>query len=293
MTRVLVTGGMGMLGHMLVERLHPHYMLGTTLREPRRRQPYPYSPVYLHDGVDLTRDRDLKDILDEGNYDVVINAAGMIKQRRESADPVCSISANALLPHRLAQACREREIRLIHVSTDCVFSGANESRRGPRGYRESDPADAQDLYGRSKLLGEPRDPGCLSLRLSLIGPELRGHFGLMAWFLLQQGEQVPGFSNALFSGITTPVAAELFRQLIDSEEELYGLYHVAAEPISKYRLLRLLQARFQKNVRIEEDASLLCDRRLDGSLFRAATGWSAPTWETMIDELIAPADNRL
>lgn len=285
MTRVLVTGGMGMLGHVLVDTLRRRYTVGTTVRDAAPTAPYPLDGVTVLTAVDLTREDSLHRVLDVQPWDVLVNAVGMIKQRDEATDPVRTIAANALLPHRLAAACRERGIRLIHFSTDCVFSGSPASVRGPLGYRESDPTDAQDLYGLSKRLGEPVGPGCLSLRTSIIGPELRGRHGLLAWFLGQDQPTVRGFTQALFTGITTTVAAELVARLIDEHAALSGLYHVAAEPISKHELLRMFGARWRPQVQIEPDDSVVCDRRLDGRRFQAQTGWSAPAWPAMIDTL--------
>lgn len=282
MKRVLVTGGMGMLGHALVHGLRRHTHLSTTVRDPRLPSPYPLDGVRVLTGIDLREEAALIQALDAEPWDVVVNATGVIKQRQESADPVGTIAVNSLLPHRLAQACRARGIRLIHFSTDCVFSGRADSVRGPQGYRETDLPDSTDLYGASKRLGEPTDTGCLTLRTSIVGPELRNFGSLAEWFLRQPAAQVRGFTQAWFSGIATPVAAALVVKLIDDHPDLSGLYHVAAEPLSKYDFLCLMAARYRPMVSVLPDSELYCDRRLDGNAFTARTGWRAPDWTTMV-----------
>jgi dTDP-4-dehydrorhamnose reductase len=285
MKRVLVTAGMGMLGHALVRGLRGRTRLGTTVREGLAPSPYPMDMVRVFTGVDLLDDAALANVLDAAPWDVLVNAAGMVKQRKEASDPAATIAANALLPHRLAKACRLRGIRLIHFSTDCVFSGLAASNRGAHGYRETDLPDAMDLYGSSKRLGEVTDAACLTLRTSIVGPELRNFSGLASWFLHQTDASVPGFTRAWFSGIATPVAADLVAALIDEHPDLSGLYHVAAEPISKYDLLQLMAARHRPDTTVLPDAALYCDRRLDGRRFADETGWRAPDWPSMVEML--------
>ncbi|HVR50725.1 MAG TPA: SDR family oxidoreductase, partial [Pseudorhodoferax sp.] len=236
----------------------------------------------LFAGIDLREDAALAHVLDAEPWEVVVNAAGVIKQRKDAADPVTTIAVNSLLPHRLAEACARRGMRLIHFSTDCVFSGRADSARGPQGYREADLPDSTDLYGASKRLGEPTEAGCLTLRTSIVGTELRTFASLTDWFLRQPAAEVRGFTQAWFSGIATPVAAALVATLIDEHPQLSGLYHVAAEPISKYALLRLMAARHRPDVAVRPDDALYCDRRLDGGAFAAQTGWRAPDWPAMV-----------
>jgi dTDP-4-dehydrorhamnose reductase len=181
------------------------------------------------------------------------------------------IAVNALFPNRLADLCSARAIRLVHYSTDCVYSGTADSSRGDQGYRETDPADARDLYGLGKLLGEPEGGAHLTLRTSMTGRELRGHVGLVEWFLSQTGT-VRGFEAALFSGLTTLELARLTLALVKDHPALSGLWHVAGHPISKHDLLVLVKRAYGVATAIVPDGSLDCDRRLDGSRFSQATG---------------------
>ena len=171
--------------------------------------------------------------------------------------------------------------RVIHLSTDCVFSG----RKGH--YSETDSPDGEDLYGRTKLLGEVAVEGCLTIRTSMIGRELAGQHGLLEWFLSNDGGHVRGFRRAVFSGFTTNVLSELICDVIAEHRSLSGMWHVAAEPINKFDLLHLIRDAYGLSVDIEPDDSMVCDRSLDGSRFRAATGFVAPSWDAMIGSMAA------
>lgn len=172
-------------------------------------------------------------------------------------------------------------VRLIHFSTDCVFSG----HRGP--YRESDAPDPKDLYGRSKLLGEVDRPGCLTIRTSIVGRELRRGTGLFDWFISQKGGQVHGYRHALYSGLTTGAMADVVQLVLESYRDLSGIWQVSGEAIDKFSLLELVNAVYQLGIRIEPDDTFQCDRRLDSSRFREMIGWAPPTWQSMIETMYA------
>lgn len=282
--RVLVLGGSGMLGHKLVEGLGPRF---ETWAAVRGDVPSPAAAPLLPAARTVTRVRaeepaTIARALDASGAEAVVNAIGIVKQADAARDPVPSIRVNALFPHELAAACAARGARLVHVSTDCVFSGA----RG--GYGEDDLPDATDLYGRSKLLGEVTgSAGALTIRTSIVGRELHGAQGLLEWFLSQRGGTVRGFSRAIFSGLTTAALTDLVGDLLADHAGLSGLYHVAAEPIDKLALLTLVRDRLAADVAIEPDDAFAIDRSLDAARFRAATGWTAPSWEEMVAALAA------
>jgi len=215
--------------------------------------------------------------LDEVGPDVVLNCVGVIKQLPTGEDPETCISINSLLPHVLARLCRERRVRLIHYSTDCVFWGTIG------GYNEDARPDAEDLYGWSKYLGEVTGEGCLSIRTSIIGRELSGVHGLIEWFLSNRGGTVTGFKKAIYSGFTTAGLADVTGRLIGEFPELSGMWHVAAEPVSKYDLLSYVNEQFGTGIVIEPDETFFCDRSLDGSRFTRATGIEPYSWREMID----------
>lgn len=287
--RVLILGGDGMLGHRLLRQLAPRHEVAVTLRRDLRD----YRAFALfHEGnafpnVMATDPTRLLEVLADFRPAAVVNCIGIVKQRESAKDAIASLEINALLPHRLAVMARAIGARLIHLSTDCVFSGSRGN------YREDDPADAQDLYGRSKLLGEVGEAPALTLRTSIIGPELSRKSGLLEWFLAQRGRRIEGYRRAIFSGFTTAELARVIENLLVSHAQASGLYHVSSAPISKYELLSRIGAALGLDVAIEPDDAFVCDRSLDSTRFRTAFGYRPPGWEAMIAELateVAPAN---
>jgi dTDP-4-dehydrorhamnose reductase len=286
--RILILGGDGMLGHQLLRHFSGRHDVRVTLR----LGPEVYEAHRLFElgtifyGIDAASTEALVPVIAEFSPEVVVNAVGIVKQRTEAKEVIPSIEINSLLPHRLALLCRTIGARLIHFSTDCVFSG----RRG--NYRETDQADAEDLYGRTKLLGEVSESHCLTLRTSMIGPELSRKTGLLEWFFSQRGKTVKGFTKAIFSGFPTSELAHLVELTLMKVPAIHGLYHVASEPISKYDLLSLVRDRFGLPITIERDTAFECDRSLDASRFHRDTGYKPPAWEAMIDNLASHMTER-
>jgi dTDP-4-dehydrorhamnose reductase len=267
-----------MLGHKLLQRLRTHFEVAGTIREPEpnaelRRV---LSNVKLYPEVAANNLASLGRAIDEWGAQVVLNCIGIVKQRPAAKDAIPSIAVNSLFPHQLAQLTTARGAKLIHFSTDCVFSGRHGN------YVEDDLPDPIDLYGRSKLLGELATRGTLTLRMSIIGRELRGHLGLIDWFLSQRGCPVKGYAGALYTGLTTIATADLIGQLIRAHPTLEGLWHVSGEPISKFDLLQMVNRVYGLGWEIARDEGFFCDRRLDSSRFRKHTGWHPPSWEEMI-----------
>ncbi len=285
--RILILGGDGMLGHQLLRRLRERHDARATLRLDVAA--YAAWPMFdartAFFGVDVRAEGPLAAVFAEFRPEAVVNAVGIVKQRDEAKEAIASIEVNALLPHRLALLCRNARARLIHMSTDCVFSG----ERG--GYTETDACDARDLYGLSKRLGEVTGPGCLTLRTSIIGPELSRKAGLLEWFLAQGG-QIQGYTGAIFSGFTTFEMARIIERLLASQPALDGLYHVAAAPISKYDLLLRIRDALGLKTRIDAYSDFRCDRSLNGSKFSRDSGYAAPGWTGMIAELASELKGR-
>ena len=230
-------------------------------------------------GVEAHNFASVAQALNSTQPNVVVNCIGIVKQDAAAKDPITSISINSLFPHQLAEKCRHLGARLIHLGTDCVFSGAKGN------YSEADYADPQDMYGRTKLLGEVGADDCLTIRTSMIGRELRGSHGLVEWFLAQQGKQIKGFTRAIFSGFTTNALARIIANLIERELDLSGVWHVSAEPISKFDLLTLIKQTYGLDIEIAADESFVCDRSLDSSRFADVTGFQRPAWPEMIAEM--------
>lgn len=224
--------------------------------------------------VDVSSEDSLTRLFAVARPNVVVNCVGLTKHLPAGNHPLTAILMNALLPHRLAELCGLTSARLIHVSTDCVFSGAAGN------YKETDPADATDIYGRSKLLGEVGGPGLVTLRTSTIGHELRTKYGLLEWFLSQP--RCKGFTGAVFSGLPSVVFAQIVRDFVIPDLRLTGLYHVAGAPIAKADLLGMIARAYRHDIEIVPDDSVAIDRSLDSALFRETTGYSAPAWPELI-----------
>jgi dTDP-4-dehydrorhamnose reductase len=282
--RILILGGHGMLGHRLWLNLRKEHETWVTVRQTS--SPFPERPEfpskYVRPDVDASNFDQVTRALASIQPDLVINCIGLIKQMGHLArDPIMAISLNALLPHRISLICRAAKIRMIHISTDCVFSG----KRGH--YVESDQSDAEDLYGRSKFLGEVAyPPHSITLRTSIIGRELKTRLGLIEWFLAHQdGETVKGYTRAIFSGFTTDELSRIIMDYVIPHPELTGLYHVSSEPIAKYDLLQLTKDAYGRNINILPDEQFTMDRSLDSTRFRQATGYQPPSWSEMIREM--------
>jgi dTDP-4-dehydrorhamnose reductase len=279
--RVLILGGDGMLGHQLFRHFKERHDVRVTLR--LGREAYEAHRFFEEGtafyGIDARQVDGLLQVIADFRPEAVVNAIGIVKQRSEAKEVIPSLEINSLLPHRLALVCRTVGARLVHVSTDCVFSG----RKG--NYCETDFSDADDLYGRTKFLGEVSESHCLTLRTSMIGPELSRKTGLLEWFLAQRGQAVKGFSKAIFSGLPTSELARVVERVLVDVPTVHGLYHVAAQPINKYDLLTLIRDRLHLPITIERDSIFERDRSLDASRFHRDTGYSPPTWEVMIDDM--------
>ncbi|MEZ3134902.1 dTDP-4-dehydrorhamnose reductase family protein [Stutzerimonas kunmingensis] len=280
--RVLVLGASGMLGNAVIDVFNQDssYEVWGTLRSASALRYFAEEQrARLLVGVDVLDQDALVRALDMVRPDVVINCVGLIKQLADAQDPLSTLPVNAMFPHRLARLCGLAGIRVIHVSTDCVFSGRAGS------YAETDPSDAEDLYGKSKFIGELHDlKHAITLRTSIIGHELNSNFALVDWFLSQTGE-VRGYAKAIFSGLPTVELATVIKDRVLTHADLYGLYHVAAEPISKLELLRLISSQYQKDIDIDPDDRLVIDRSLNCERFRQATGYVAPAWPELVEKM--------
>lgn len=276
--KILIFGASGMLGSTLSRFLDESASceVFATVRSSDAKKFFTESFAdRLIAGVDVTNNDSLLSVVASVKPDVVINCIGLIKQIIDEADPLSTMQINAMLPHRLALMCQLAGARLIHVSTDCVFSGKKGN------YSELDSSDATDLYGKSKFIGEVAGKNVITLRTSIIGHELTSRRALVDWFLSQQG-QVKGYTRAIFSGVPTVEFARIVRDFVLPRSELSGLYHVAAAPIAKYDLLHQIASAYGKDIAIEPDDAVDIDRSLNATLFHEATGYVAPPWQELI-----------
>jgi len=279
--KILILGGSGMLGHRLWLNLSKFHETWVTVKNDYTELPdIPEFPRhYIRPMVDALNFDQIIRALASIQPDLVINCIGLIKQIGHLArDPLFSLSLNSMLPHRISLICRTAKIRMIHISTDCVFSGNKGN------YTEEDQSDAEDLYGRTKFLGEVSYPHCITMRTSIIGREIRSHLGLIEWFLAQTGI-VKGYKHAIFTGFTTDEIAHIILNQVIPNPSLGGLYHVSSNPISKHNLLAIAKDSFKKDIEILPDEEVKCDRSLISTRFREATGYAPPSWQEMLDEM--------
>ncbi|MEZ5124799.1 MAG: SDR family oxidoreductase [Thermoleophilia bacterium] len=281
-SRVLVLGASGMLGHEAVRVLAPDFEVWGACRDPQALPALGIPTARLLGGLDASDARTVTQLLERVRPDLVINAVGIVKQLADAKAAIPSIQVNSLWPHLVAEACERVDARLVHVSTDCVFSGARGN------YREDDLPDATDLYGRSKLLGEVVDrANAVTLRTSIIGWQFGDPTGLVGWFAAHRSESLRGYTHAVFSGLTTRALTEVIRDVVVPDEELRGLWHVSAAPIDKFSLLTQLAATLGWPIDLTPVAEPVIDRSLDSTRFRERTGWAPPSWETMLTQLAA------
>ena len=282
--KIVVLGGAGMLGHKMFQVLRERFenVLCTVREDPRMP---PLEQVELLQGNDVVLGVDVTDFaalaatLSAFRPEFVVNCVGVIKQRAEAASPIPSITINSLLPHKLAQMAAQWGGRVIHFSTDCVFNG----NRGH--YVEEDLSDAEDLYGKTKFLGEVAVANALTLRTSIIGRELTEHRSLLDWFLSQQGKAIRGYRRVIYSGVTTNFLAGVVASIIQEHPGLNGLYQVASQPISKYNLLCLLRKEYRLDIRIEPDDLEMSDRSMKSDRLRDAIAYRCPPWPVLACQL--------
>ena len=273
-----------MLGHMVSRVLAgDHQVTGSTSRPQTdaARTSQKLDGVVVVTDVDVREFRSVITVLESIQPDVVINCVGIVKQRMDASSTLAALEVNGVFPHRLAQYCSERAIRVVHFSTDCVFEGT------PGIKHLTDTPNATDVYGMTKRLGEVDYGTALTLRTSIVGRQLDGKESLFEWVIGQRGGTIHGYLNALYSGVTTRTAANIVKQIIENHPSLRGLYQVASAPISKFDLISELNRRLGLNLTIVPERDFRCDRRLDGSKFANDTGIKVPSWSEMLDEFCA------
>lgn len=282
--KVLVLGVTGMLGNAVFKRmdLDPRYEVRGTMRSPSGMKYFNEGQKHkLISNLDVLNSDELATLFVNERPEVVINCVGLIKQFSSAKDPLATLPINALLPHRLVKLCDLVGARLVQISTDCVFSGSKGS------YIESDSSDAEDLYGKSKYIGEVVDSkNAITLRTSIIGRELNSTNSLVDWFL-SQSSTVKGYSKAIFSGLPTDELANVIANYVLPRGDLFGLYHVSADPIDKFSLLELIKLEYKKETVILADDSVKIDRSLDSSLFRSTVLYYPPSWNVLIANMKA------
>lgn len=279
--RVLILGANGMLGHKVYQKFAGKYDTYATFRTEDSYKKHDFfdknKAIVCSPVADIEI---LRNVLSDIKPHYVINCTGITKQQSLSEITIKMISVNSLFPQRLSFICENAGIKVIHISTDCVFSG----KKGY--YNEDDFTDADDTYGRTKFMGEVIDKKhVLTIRTSIIGRELRTSYGLLEWFLSQTGGTVKGYVNAIFTGFTTITLVDIISNIMERHPELNGLYHISSDPINKYELLNLIRSEFKLDINVKPYEDFFCDRSLDSSKFRKETGFAPETWGKMIKKM--------
>ena len=278
--QVCILGAGGMLGHMLVRVLSDdHDVYGTSKQEWSERAGlarFLEKKRWLG-GVDAKDIKTVNNCFAEHQFDVVINCIGVVKQRVHRTTDDEMIEINARFPHKLSDICAALGTRLIHISTDCVFSG----NKGD--YVETDTPDPVDIYGSSKLAGEIVDAHNLTIRTSHVGRELTNFTSLFEWILKNRGKQVVGYSNAIYSGLTTYSLAVVINSMLATGVNIGGLVHVASKSLSKFQLITELNSRLGLGIDIKMDESVVINRSLRASDQLKQFKIEIPSWDQMLD----------
>ncbi len=275
--KILVLGAGGMLGsgvtHILSQNLNLD-VIGTV-----RKLPYKFKSragiKILKDATDIVA---LKEFVANSEPDIIINCIGLIKQKNIELNNIVSTKINTELPKNLEKLTSPKDFFIIHFSTDCVFSGLKGR------YSECDEADADDIYGRSKFLGELKAQNTLTIRCSIIGHELYTQNSLLDWFLCQTGS-VFGYKNAFFSGITTIEMGKFINLIIMKNLPISGLYHLSSSRISKFNLLKKIAHIYNKNINIIPIDEPRIDRSLVSEKLKIKMNYVPPSWHYMLKEL--------
>ena len=286
--KILILGGNGMIGHKIYQVLK-NYFNETWASFRYNKSQYEKFDFYDFNkilfNIDVNNLENLCNHLNILNPDIIINAAGITIRRGVNDEISKTIRINSVLPHFLEEWCNiTKGKRIIHLSTDCVFSGESGN------YSESSFTDAKDMYGRTKALGELNGPNSLTLRSSMIGREIENHTELLDWFLKNNNKEIKGYTNALYSGITTLQMALFIKDIILFFPTLTGIINIASNPISKYDLLLLLNKHFNNHSIILKDKTYISKKNLIAQKFYTTTQFDLPNWEDMIIELKKDSD---
>ncbi|MEQ1605249.1 MAG: SDR family oxidoreductase [Pyrinomonadaceae bacterium] len=280
---ILIIGGSGMLGHKLYQRLSSESEVCATVRSDLAaiEKFGIFKGHSVFPGVDVTVPAAVRRVIEVVRPECVVNCVGVVKQNPTLADKIRTLTINSIFPNQLAQLSLEFDFRLITISTDCVFDGKVGN------YSESDEANARDLYGMSKFLGEVSDGRALTIRTSIIGREISTSHSIVEWFLAHRGGTVDGYTKAIYSGFPTIELADTIATLIKDFPDLNGLFHISGDPISKFDLLTLLNKYFKAEVSIAPSEAVVVDRSLDSTKFKTLTGFTFPDWESMVARMAA------
>jgi len=280
---ILVLGATGLIGNRLVRTLSEDFDVFGTTRQMKFSNPKFYQLLKKDNwliNTDPKKIFELEAKIKKLKPNVIVNCLGITKQKTGEFDIQECVTVNALFPHQLSTICRELDIRLIHFSTDCVFSGQKGN------YTEGDIPDPIDTYGRTKVLGDLLNNQDLTIRTSFVGREISSFMNLFEWAIRNKNKKIHAYPNAIYSGLTTLTLSQIIKTIIVNHPKLSGLWHISSEPVSKYELLRNLNKELSLEMDIQKDESFICDRSLNSDSFRKETQIKIPNWSEMINEFI-------
>lgn len=267
--KILVLGSTGMAGHMVTTYLTEK---GYTVDNLASGQPFDKKTISL----DVTKKEQFEDFLNSKKYDVIVNCIGILVQKSEERKDL-STYLNSFLPHLLEAKYKDTNTKIIHLSTDCVFSGKSAP------YDENSPYDGEHFYDRTKAIGEIINNKDLTFRMSIIGPEIAENgIGLFNWFCKQRGE-IFGYTKTVWTGVTT---LELSRAIDEAiKQNLTGLYHLVPQKnISKFDLLRLFKEVFKRDdITIKPKDNQPSDKSLVNT--RKDFNFEVPDYSIMLEEM--------
>ena len=273
--KILILGANGLLGgacYRLMTQVPNLEVFGSVRSELDKSDK---SSQRLIGSIDVLDTEKLDQLFAENKPQVVINCTSLSKSMMNDANPLRFIELYSMLPHRLARLCSRYSARLIHISSDGVFSGKKGN------YREIDKADSDDLYGRSKFLGEVTSPNCITIRTSIIGHDNSLQNGLISWYLSNK-YSCKGYTKAVFSGLPVCVLAQILVDFVIFNLKLEGVYHIGSNPISKFDLLKLVAEIYDSHVSIKPDHSVIMNRSLNTEKFQREANYSPPNWNTLV-----------
>ena len=273
--KILILGADGMIGHKIAQSLEDFELILASRKSISSKSiGILKGKMVLHNLI--TDSLDL--LLDSTTPDIIINCAGITTRRGVEDNIVNTGLLNSELPHKLDSWASLNSKKLIHFSTDCVFSG----NRG--NYLDNDFADADDIYGKSKALGEVDSPNTLTLRCSMIGRELYNFTELFEWLKKNKNKKIEGYSKVFYSGITTVRMGKILNQILKKNLNLSGIYNISSTPISKFDLLVKLSNAFNLNVDVKQNINNKSNKVLISEKFTEITGIYPPNWDDLISE---------
>ena len=273
--KILILGADGMIGHKIAHSLEDFELILASRKSISSKSiGIINGKMVLHNLI--TDSLDL--LLDNTTPDIIINCAGITTRRGVEDNIVNTELLNSELPHKLDSWASLNSKKLIHFSTDCVFSG----NRG--NYQDDDFADADDIYGKSKALGEVNSPNTLTIRCSMIGRELYNFTELFEWLKKNKNKKIEGYSKVFYSGITTVRMGKILNQILNKNLNLSGVYNISSTPISKFDLLVKLSNAFNLNVDIKQNKNNKSNKVLISEKFTEITGIYPPNWDDLISE---------